>query len=113
MGCGNLDFISFCTAINFAQVGWNEFQKKIRFAEYRYGQMLDSTNQDILDNKDHQTWLKVIITYFLDPVRQCFNVLWGLNYALSIICFLIGMVLLYFEISGIYAYLLLYLRLFI
>jgi hypothetical protein len=103
---GGVEFISFVTAINVAQLGWSEFQKKFRYAEMKYKAMLDSALGNASYAK-HKDFLKGFVRFFFSPVRIAVNVGWVCNFCLNVCMAFAGLGMLYLHASCVYDYLLL------
>lgn len=103
---GNPTFVQFVTGINLAQIGWDQFRDKVRFAETQYNEKLDAARTNVA-YVEHRIWLNVIINNFLDPVRRVVEVAWFANYWLSILMVIAGLGMLYLNSVCVYDYLLL------
>jgi hypothetical protein len=103
---GGPHFIEFCTAINVAQLGWSDFQKKFRYAETKYKTMLDGALSNATYAR-HKAWLRAFVKFFFSPIRGLVNVGWVINFILTIGTSFAGVLMLYLHASCVYDYFLL------
>lgn len=89
---GGSDFVEFCIGINIVQIGWKEFQNKVRYADRRCAKMVDETVMGMRDESSRR-WVRVIIEFITSPFRSGF--LWRVNYFFTVLSVVAGACMLY------------------
>jgi hypothetical protein len=102
---GGGNFISFCTAINLAAVSWDKFQSTLKKASERADEITNSISANIEDTNDSAIFKRIMrmVRVVADSVSAIVSLL---CYSLAAIAFVAGLILLYFDCTCKYAFLL-------
>jgi len=104
--CGGSSFIELSTGVNLAFIAWDQFQRRLQYFEVQ-GRNLTAQAMTWLLEETHEEHVKAFFKKIQKPLESSFRVTWHFCYILGWLAVISGFVMLFFNWSCSYDWLIL------